>query len=205
MIAVITGDVVHSRALQPEHWLKHLKDGLGLFGVPPVDWEIFRGDSFQLKTSAEDALLHALTLKAWMKYFRQIDVRMSIGVGVQSFDNNVITEGNGSAFELSGAGFDALGKRNLIINTPDQQLNDTLRVMCNLSLLIMDKWSERTAEAIYVKLRNPQLSQAGIAAVLNKKAQGNISEALKRGGFDEVHEFIQYYNQEIRKYVATAF
>jgi len=204
MIAVITGDVVHSRALQPEQWLKHLKEGLGLFGISPVDWEIFRGDSFQLKTGAEDALLHAVTLKAWMKYFKQIDVRMSIGVGTQSFNNDVITEGNGSAFELSGAGFDTLGKRNLSISTPDPQLNDILRVMCNLSLLIMDKWSERTAEAIYVKLRNPQLSQAGIAAILNKKAQGNISETLKRGGFDEIHDFIYYYNQAIKKYVATA-
>jgi len=205
MVAVITGDVVHSRALQPQQWLSRLKEGLGLFGESPEDWEIFRGDSFQLKTRAEDALLHALTLKAWMKYFKQIDVRMSIGIGAQSFDNNVITEGNGSAFELSGAGFDALGKRNLGISTPDPKLNDTLRVMCDLSLLIMDKWSERTAEAIYLKLTNPQLSQAGIAAILNKKAQGNISETLKRGGFDEIYEFIHYYNQAIKEYVDTAF
>lgn len=205
MIAVITGDIVHSRTLQPQQWLNHLKEGLTLFGSSPKDWEIFRGDSFQLKTNAEDALLTALTLKAWMKYFKQLDVRMSIGVGKQSFENNAVTEGNGSAFELSGAGFDSLGKKNLSIRTSDPDLNDTLGVMCRLSLLIMDKWSERTAEAIYIKLRNPNLSQAGIAAALNKKGQGNISEALKRGGFDEIYEFIHYYNQAIKKYVATAF
>ena len=80
MIAVITGDVVTSRSLQPEQWLTHLKKGLALFGEATVDWDIYRGDGFQLRTTATDALLHAVMLKAWMKHYKQIDVRLSIGV-----------------------------------------------------------------------------------------------------------------------------
>src|SRR5690554_6404782 len=113
MIAIITGDVVHSRALAPEDWLTQLINGLEKLGKTPKDWEIYRGDSFQFKTTAEDALYHVVLLKAWMKYFKEIDVRMSIGVGTQSFEGVTVIAGNGSAFERSGVGFDALGKKYL--------------------------------------------------------------------------------------------
>lgn len=203
MIAIVTGDVVHSRKLKPEQWLTHLKEGLFHFGRSPLEWEVFRGDSFQFKSTPEEALLNSILLKAWMKHFKEIDVRLSIGIGVQNFNGENITEGNGSAFELSGEGFDALGKKNLTIKTPDEILNDTLKVMCDLALLIMDKWSERTAEVMYVKLKNPELNQTEIALFLNKKGQGTISEALKRGGFAEINQFIHYYNHTIGNYVAA--
>ncbi|HLW62329.1 MAG TPA: hypothetical protein VKY33_02910 [Flavobacterium sp.] len=203
MIAIITGDVVHSRALAPEDWLTHLKNGLEKLGKTPKDWEIYRGDSFQFKTTAEDALFQAVLLKAWMKYFKEIDLRMSIGVGTQNYESSKITEGNGPAFERSGEGFDALGKKNLSINTPNESLNAAFEVMCDLALLIMDKWSEKTAEVIYLKLKNPELNQKDIAIILDKKGQGNISETLKRGGFDEVYQFINYYHQTMKRYVAA--
>lgn len=203
MIAIITGDVVHSRGLPTGQWLSHLKKGLEKLGNAPKDWEIYRGDSFQFKTTAEDALYHVVLLKAWMKYFKEIDVRMSIGVGTQSFEGVTITEGNGSAFERSGEGFDALGKKYLNINTPNESLNAAFGVMCDLALLIMDKWSEKTAEVIYLKLKNPELNQKDIAMILDKKGQGNISETLKRGGFDEVSQFINYYHQTMKRYVAA--
>ena len=203
MIAIITGDVVHSRGLPTEQWLSHLKIGLEKFGNSPKDWEIYRGDSFQFRTAPEDALYHAVLLKAWMKYFKEIDVRMSIGIGTQSFEGATITEGNGLAFERSGEGFDKLGKKNLSINTPNESLNAAFGVMCDLALLLMDKWSEKTAEVIYLKLKNPELNQKGIAMILDKKGQGNISETLKRGGFDEIYQFINYYHQTMKRYVAA--
>lgn len=202
MIAIITGDIVQSRKLNPEQWLRHLKKGLMLFGKSPADWEIYRGDSFQFKTTAESALINALLLKAWIKHCKEIDVRLSIGIGEQTYESTKITEGNGSAFELSGEGFDALEKRNLTIITQDKKLNDILRVMTDLALLTMDKWTEKSAEIIFMKLKNPELNQTQMAKLLNKQ-QSNISEALKRGGFDEINQFITYYKQTIQNYVAT--
>ncbi|MBS7320075.1 MAG: transcriptional regulator [Myroides sp.] len=202
MIAIITGDVVTSRSLQPEQWLTHLKKGLALFGEAPVDWDIYRGDGFQLRTTATDALLHALMLKAWMKHYKQIDVRLSIGVGKQTYTTTNITQGNGSAFEFSGEGFDRLDKKNLSITTADKLLNDTFSVMIDLSLLVMDKWTEKSAEAIFIKLKHPELNQTQIAKNLGK-GQGTVSEALKRGGFDEIYQLIQYYHKTIKVYVAT--
>ncbi len=203
MVAIITGDIVSSRNLKPAVWLKHLKEGLQMFGTSPLQWELYRGDSFQFKTHVEDALLHAVLLKTWIKLLKEIDVRLSIGIGEQTFEGTKITEGNGSAFELSGEGFDALDKKNLTINTHDKLLNDTFRVMTGLALLIMDKWTDKSAEIIFLKLKNPELNQTQIAEKLNKK-QSTISEALKRGGFDEIDQFINYYNQTMKQYVATS-
>lgn len=203
MVAIITGDIVSSRTLNPKIWLKHLKEGLQTLGLSPLKWEIYRGDSFQFKTTTEDALLHAILLKTWIKHLKEIDVRLSIGIGEQTFAGTKITEGNGSAFERSGEGFDALDKKNLIISTPNKSLNDTFRVMTDLALLIMDKWTDKSAEIIYLKLKNPVLNQTQIAERLNKK-QSTISEALKRGGFDEIEQFINYYNQTMTNYVATS-
>lgn len=203
MVAIITGDIVSSRTLKPAVWLKHLKEGLEMFGSSPLNWELYRGDSFQFKTTTEDALLHAVLLKTWIKFLKEIDVRLSIGIGAQTFEGTKITEGNGSAFELSGEGFDALDKKNLTINTSDKSLNDTFRVMTDLALLIMDKWTDKSAEIIFLKLKNPELNQTQIAEKLNKK-QSTISEALKRGGFDEIEQFINYYNQTMKQYVATS-
>ena len=202
MIAIITGDIVQSRRLNPEAWVKHLKKGLMLFGTSPTEWEIYRGDSFQFKTTVNNALLHAILLKAWIKHFKEIDVRLSIGIGEETYKSSKITEGNGSAFELSGEGFDTLDKKNLIICTKEKKLNDTLGVMTDLALFIMDKWTEKSAEIIFMKLKNPELNQTQIAQLLNKQ-QSNISEALKRGGFDEINQYINYYNLIIQNYVAT--
>lgn len=203
MVAIITGDIVSSRTLKPAVWLKHLKEGLQMFGTSPLNWELYRGDSFQLKITAEDALLHAVLLKTWIKHLKEIDVRLSIGIGEQTFEGTKITEGNGTAFELSGEGFDALEKKNLTINTANKSLNDTFRVMTDLALLIMDKWTDKSAEIIFLKLKNPELNQTQIAEKLDKK-QSTISEALKRGGFEEIDQFINYYNQTMKQYVATS-
>jgi len=200
MIAIITGDIVASRSLNTAIWLKHLKDGLQMFGNSPLTWELYRGDSFQFKTTADDALFHAILLKTWIKLLKGLDVRLSIGIGEQTFQGSTITESNGTAFELSGEGFDNLAKKNLSIITEDNSLNDTFRVMTDLALLIMDKWTDKSAEIIFLKLNNPAFNQTQIAEKLNKK-QSTISEALKRSGFDEINQFINYYKQTMIAYV----
>lgn len=47
----------------------------------PKQWEIYRGDSFQLDTTPKKALRLALVIKATLKELKDIDVRISIGIG----------------------------------------------------------------------------------------------------------------------------
>ncbi|RYF21981.1 MAG: transcriptional regulator, partial [Flavobacteriales bacterium] len=78
MKAVITGDIINSRALPPI-WINTLKSALeNLFGKQ-IKWEIFRGDSFQVELDAKDALINAIYIKACIKTLKNADVRMGIG------------------------------------------------------------------------------------------------------------------------------
>ncbi len=199
MVAVITGDIIESRHTSIEIWLPKLKAILNQYGTSPKDWEIFRGDSFQMITTAEQALYVSIIIKAELKKIDNINVRMGIGIGKIDFKTNKVTESNGSAFVHSGSSFDGLKKQTLAIQTPWEEWNKTFLVMIDLATLTIDKWSDKTAEVMAMKLQNPLMNQKEIAEILNKKGQGNISEALKRGGYDELNQLLNYYQETIKK------
>ena len=81
MIAVLTGDIVNSREVSAQKWLKELKYALAFHGREKKDWEVYRGDSFQLRIEVQHALAAALRIKANMKQFKELDVRIGIGIG----------------------------------------------------------------------------------------------------------------------------
>lgn len=199
MVAVITGDIIQSRKTSIEIWLPKLKAVLNGYGKTPNDWEIFRGDSFQLVTTPEQALYVSMVIKAELKKMDNINVRMGIGIGEMDFKTNNVTESNGSAFVHSGSCFDGLKKQTLAIETPWEDWNKTFLVMIDLATLTIDRWSDKTAEVMAEKLQNPSMSQKEIAEKLNKKGQGNISESLKRGGYDELNQLLNYYQETIKK------
>ena len=74
MEAIITGDIINSREVEPNEWMPVLKKVLNKFGKEPKSWEIFRGDSFQLNTSPENSLEAAILLKAEIKQWKILDV-----------------------------------------------------------------------------------------------------------------------------------
>lgn len=199
MKAVITGDIVHSRKVPAPEWLTGLKDALDQYGNNPVDWEIYRGDSFQLELAPEMALEAALVLKATIKQFKQLDVRMAIGIGEVSFTGAKVTESNGPAFRHSGECFEELKKQTLAIKTPWAEENESLNLMFSLATLTMDSWTPTSSEIILHVLQQPNLSQKELAEQLNKKSQGTISEGLKRGGFDEIQKLLYYYRDKINR------
>ena len=102
MIAVITGDIINSRVGAVPQWLHPLKETLNLYGTEPKDWELFRGDSFQLSLVPGKALLAAIHIKAAVKQTKLHDVRMAIGLGEEKYGPAKITEANGSAYIRSG-------------------------------------------------------------------------------------------------------
>lgn len=198
MKAVITGDIINSRAEPADQWLPLLKGILKQYGKTPQQWEIFRGDSFQLIVPPKDALNAALQIKAGIKQLRDLDVRMAIGVGEQDHKAKKISESNGSAFVRSGEGFEALKKQNLGVFTENTELNEIFNLLLSLALLTMDNWSPTVAGIIKASLENPEKSQTELAATLNR-SQSSLSEALKRGGYDEVMRMEDFYRQKISR------
>ena len=197
MIAVITGDIINSRREAAEEWLPLLKEVLNRYGKSPGHWEIFRGDSFQLAVAPENALFATLQIKAQIKQIRNLDVRMSIGIGDQDHKATKISESNGSAFVRSGEGFEALKKQNLGIYTGNPETDEILNLMLSLALLTIDHWSPTVATIIEASLGQTEKNQTELAAVLSR-SQSSISEGLKRGGYDEVLRLEAYYRQKIQ-------
>jgi len=111
MIAVITGDIINSRKGKVETWLNLLKSTLEKYGKQPQDWEIYRGDSFQLSVPVEKALLAGLHIKSTIKQTKTYDVRIAIGIGEVKYKSQKITESNGSAYINSGECFESLKKQ----------------------------------------------------------------------------------------------
>ncbi len=197
-VVVITGDIINSRKTEAKIWLVKLKEILGEFGKEESDWEIYRGDSFQLVVSEEEGLLAALIIKAAMKSIK-MDARISLGLGEISYKTSKVTESNGSAFINSGKRFELLKKETLGIQTENERFNHTFSVILNLLDIIIASWQPNTSEVVYTALKNPELNQSELAEILNKKSQGTISSALKRAGFDEIRKVLELYKLEIEK------
>lgn len=196
MIAVITGDIVNSRTEIASKWQPVLKSVLNQYGKEPKHWEIYRGDSFQLRLMPDIALMAAIHIKSTIRQIPGLDVRMAVGVGTIDTDAKKVTEVTGNAFIRSGSRFDELGKQMLVVDVGQADLNETLNLMISLALLTINSWSETVATAITTSIENPQKNQSELAAVL-KKTQSSISEALKRGGYDEIKKLNKYYQSKI--------
>lgn len=197
MTSIITGDIINSRESEPKQWLNALKDALTVFGTTPKTWEVFRGDSYQLEVKPENALYAAALIKATIKKFKNIDVRMAIGLGEKTYVSDKITESNGSAFVNSGECFEHMKNNTLALKSDFESFDTTINIMLELAQLTMNNWSVTSSEIIKTTLENPELNQKQIAKMLNK-SQSNISEGLKRGGFDEISKLLQYYKTQIQ-------
>ncbi|MGJ8659643.1 transcriptional regulator [Cellulophaga fucicola] len=198
MIAVITGDIINSRAEDVSLWMPVLKKELQKIGERPKDWEIYRGDSFQIKTTPALALKTALELKAVIKEFKTLDVRMAIGIGEESYLADKITESNGTAYVNSGECFEELKKQTIAIKTPWEDFNTVLNLLLDVLVLTIDNWTPNYALLIKESLANTTITQKELAQKLDKK-QSNISTSLKKAGFDEIIKILDYYNSQTKK------
>ena len=199
MTAILTADIINSRKLSSKIWINDLKAFLNTFGQSPNDWEIYRGDEFQLEIkNPEDALLVAFQLKAFFKSIK-LDIRISIGFGEKTYKSRKITESNGSAFIRSGETFETLKKQklNLAINSADTIFDEELNLMLKLSLSFMDNWLQQSAEFVIVATQNPTLSQEEIGMLLGIN-QAAVSRRQKRANYELIKELDLYFRKKIK-------
>lgn len=198
MIAIVTGDIINSESSKAETWMPLLKNQLLKFGKTPEDWEIYRGDEFQIKTTPEKALELSLLLKAKFKTITSLDVRLGIGIGNEAFRGKSISESNGTAYKNSGRVFETLKeqKRTIAIKTESINKDETLNLMLKLALDFMDNWSTVSAEIIYLALENPEMQQQELATILGIQ-QSAVSQRQKRARLSLVQEVLTYYSSTI--------
>lgn len=199
MIAVLTGDIVHSQTSTPEEWLPGLKEALRLWGDAPQDWEIYRGDSFQLQLSQPgQAFTAALHLKATVKSKPPLDMRIAIGLGEASYRSGKITESNGPAFVYSGQLFETLKKegRSLAIASGQEDWDEAMNLYFMLASITIDRWSQNSAAMVQTLLEEPQLSQAEMGQRWGI-SQSSVSERYSRSHFAEMMQLDAYFRKMV--------
>ena len=203
MISVISGDIINSRKTQSATWLKVLKKELSKWGDSPRQWNIYRGDSFQVEIkSATDALSAAFQIKAAIKSLKGMDVRMAIGIGEKEYSAKNITESKGSAFIHSGELVEAHKKLklNLWIRSSNATFDREMNLYLKLALIVMDSWTTNAAEAIHTSLQHPEKSQEAIGKLLGIK-QNAISTRLKRACYNEIIALNEMYQTKLAELI----
>ncbi|GGF25283.1 SatD family protein [Flavobacterium limi] len=203
MTSIITGDIIGSRQQESEHWVEDLKKILAPLGKTPSQWEIYRGDEFQIEVkNPEEALLTAILVKAHLRAIKS-DARMSIGFGDKSHNAEKISESNGTAFINSGELFETLKKQKvtLAIRTGNDETDEKLNLMIQLALTFMDSWLAQSAEFVAIAIENPTLSQEELGQKLGIN-QAAVSRRQKRAQFDLVMNLDRYFRKQITQLTA---
>src|SRR5690606_25753425 len=104
MIGVITGVIIDSRKSKtPKIWLTNLTESLSRVSTNDKNWELYRGDSFQIEfENPQDAFLNAVYIKSCIKTIKNMDVRLAIGIGHKTYHGSNVSESNGEVFQFSG-------------------------------------------------------------------------------------------------------
>ena len=200
MISIITADIIRSRKLSSKDWITGLKKLLNIYGKSPTNWEIYRGDEFQLEISNPEASLSAaILIKSYFKVLK-LDVRISIGIGEKSYKSKKISESNGTAFSRSGEIFETLKKNkiNLAVNSGDENFNTEMNLILQLSATFMDNWLIQSAEFIKISLENPDLSQEEIGVILGIN-QAAVSRRRKRSNYDLMIATDNHFRAKVKK------
>lgn len=205
LTSVITGDIIASRkAADPKVWLIPLKRSLRQFGKEPEDWEIYRGDSFQLEVpEIEKSLNICIKIKADMRSEANVNARMAIGIGTKTYKAKNITEASGEAFIRAGETFDQLKKNTLNLKTPWPEIDREINLYLDLALLTIDHWSTHSAEAVKLMMEAKGSTQKEIAKKLNI-TQGRVSERLKRAGYEEIMALLKRYRELVSLKIKTS-
>ncbi|MEG3658175.1 SatD family protein [Arenibacter palladensis] len=199
MVAIITGDIINSDRFAASEWMDILKPYLASQGKTPNDWEIYRGDEFQIRTTPERALSMAIQVKALIKSIKNLDVRIGIGLGSETFVGSSVSQSNGKAYQRSGRVFETLKeqKLNMAIVTGHDDKDKTLNLILKLALNFMDDWSVVSAQMVSLTLTKPNASQQEVADQL-KIRQSAVSQRLKRARMDLVLDLLAYYHENLK-------
>ncbi|WP_294210868.1 SatD family protein [uncultured Chryseobacterium sp.] len=198
MIAVITGDIIHSQQAETEVWITRLKDLLQHWGSAPDAWEIYRGDEFQLKCGIDDAFWRFLAIKSLIRSQENLDVRIAIGIGEENYSAGKITESNGTAYINSGRLLDELKKDGctVAIKTSSDSVNRDLNILLKWSSKDFDSWTVATSEIIHEMIMNNSSTQEDLARKF-AISQSSVSQRLKRAHYDLIVETNQYFKKKI--------
>jgi hypothetical protein len=212
-VAVLTGDLVgstlHSSSNTEEHGngsLAYLKGSLRFVAKDVlhgdlIDFDIYRGDSFQGVVGVLDALRAAMLLRMHVQVrsalgspdASALDVRIAVGIGtIQTGSSKRASEFDGTAFRRSGPLLDEMqgsGARLRFCTCCDSATSE-LNTECGLLDALMSRWSTEQTEAVFMHLLGH--TQTKIAETI-EVSQPAIAQRLGRAGRTAIDGFLRRY------------
>lgn len=194
MYAILTGDIIASRSARSSTWQPVLEEFLREHAEPSNEFEISRGDSFQIQVLASQSLALAVQLSALLSAEAGVGVRLGIGIGESENSTKSISKKISEAHIYSGEAFDTLKTERLRIKTKNPNFDETVNVICSFIGILIKTWKPMTAATVCGALQHQELSQKALSAVLQKH-ETSVSKALKRGGFHQIEQANQLFKK----------
>ncbi|AHG22023.1 hypothetical protein Z042_22180 [Chania multitudinisentens RB-25] len=192
-ISVITGDLVNSQQVDTANYIAYLNGLLAELQQAKYlqQYDIFRGDSFQVVSKPEKGLFLAVYLRIALRAVDAVhwDARLAIGLGTRQAKNT----GYGSAFLNSGNALDDMAKNcYLSLKTDNQKTNRIVSDLLPMLDHVIGRLSQTEAKIVQTRMFTSTNKEAAAAL---QKASSTVSAALKRAAFEEIMQFITAINR----------
>ncbi len=211
--AVLTGDLVDSSKLSPEHrqrMLEILKEAFAAVDelLEPAGFEIYRGDSFQgLVKDPSRALEASLVIRSTLRMDQpddapvNWDARTAIGIGTLENLPERVSEGTGEAYRRSGPLLDDMkGDRRLRLATPWEEIDEELNTQAALLDAVIAKWSPGQAEVVCALLGGRSRKEIGRNLGISQAA---VHYRVKGAGWTAVERFLERYRAVLKSKISA--
>ncbi len=187
-LAVLTGDIVASSRLSPGT-LDDVLETVAASAGTAASWTgslarfgRYRGDGWQcVGPSPELSLRAALFIRAGLRARRRdLDTRISVGVGTGAVPAAGVAAASGAAFARSGAGLDGMARaaRLAWISAGDPRLGGAVFALADE---ISRRWTARQAE-VFVHALPPDAPTQSVIGERLGFSQQMVAKHLRAGG-----------------------
>lgn len=226
MYASITGDIISSKNIslsQRDLILEKLQTDFNNISENfPLRYpfEFLRGDSFQgVSKDLKDALKITLSIKAIFKKngittsdslnkkngrsYKNLDARISIGLGPIEYLHQQLSLSDGTALQLSGRSLEKMKSLNqkLIVITEHDEINRELRVELKLLDAIIEKWTTHSAEVVYYLLQGNNETQTAQKLGISQSA---VNQRKKTANWDAIVMLLDNFESLILQFYTHA-
>ena len=202
VVGVLTGDIVKSQKIEIKNYDEMLYTLESTFRMlvdkTGVEFDIFRGDSFQaIFPTATDALKGALIVRLALKAAKpSLDVRQSIGIGKISSLRHNAKSSIGEAFVLSGNGLDEIKNRNIVIKSNNENFQNRIALITKFLDVLLGGLTPIQSETLVHYLMATDKSHNAVAKSLNK-TRSNTTKLLLASHYQLVGEYLTYFDESL--------